>query len=175
MGMLGMLFTLPLGLFPALHALGQGPAQSLALSGLYSRALDFVRRTIQTFSIWFGKPWALLAALGCTWGHMLCTFLTMSILIDSLGYHVGFWVIAGLWSLAYFVTLVPISINGYGVQELSLSFLFSTIAGLSAATSLTVAVLIRVLYMTVSLVGAPFVPGVLASLDRSQSLGPRVD
>jgi uncharacterized membrane protein YbhN (UPF0104 family) len=175
MGMLGMIFTLPLGLVPALHSLGQGPVQSMLWSGLFSRALAFVRRTFQTFSIWFGRPWALLAALACTWGHMLCTFITMYILIEALGSHVGFWMIAGLWSLAYFVTLVPISINGYGVQELSLSFLFSTLAGMSAATSLTVAVLIRALYMTVSLVGAPFVPGVLASLDRSQQFGPPVD
>ncbi len=175
MGMLGMIFTLPFGLVPALHSLGQGAAQSWAWSGLLSRASGFVRRMIESFSIWFGRPWALLAALGCTWGHMLCTFITMYSLIDALGAHVDFWMIAGLWSLAYFVTLVPISINGYGVQELSLSFLFSTVAGMSAATSLTVAVLIRALYMAVSLIGAPFVPGVLASLDRSQQFGPPVD
>lgn len=101
--MLGMIFTLPLGLVPAFQTLGHGAAQSLAWAGLFSRAADFVRRTVQTFSIWFGRPLALLAALGCTWGHMLCTFMTMYILIDSLGNHVDFWLIAGLWSLAYFV------------------------------------------------------------------------
>ena len=53
-----------------------------------------------------------------------------------------FWLITGLWSLAYFVTLIPISINGLGVQELSLTFLFSTVAGLSTPVSLTIAVLI---------------------------------
>jgi hypothetical protein len=171
MGMVGMLFTLPFGLLPALHSLGTGASQSLAWSGLMARGLNFARRTLQTFSIWFGKPGALIAALGCTWGHMFCTFLTMHILIDSLGYHVDFWLIAGLWSLAYFVTLVPISINGYGVQELSLSFLFSTVAGLSAAASLSVAVLIRALYVGVSLVGALFMPATLASLGKSGSAG----
>lgn len=169
MGMAGMLFTLPLGFAPALQTLGQGATQLLVWSGFISRTVDFARRTIQSFSLWFGRPWALVAAMGCTLGHMLCTFMTMYILIEFLGYHVDFWLIAGLWSLAYFVTLVPISINGYGVQELTLSFLFSNVAGLSAATSLTVAVLIRALYMAVSLLGAPFVPGVLASLDGSQA------
>jgi uncharacterized membrane protein YbhN (UPF0104 family) len=174
-GMLGMVLTLPLGLVPALHSLGHGATQSLAWSGLFARASGFVRRTVQTFSIWFGQPLALLAALACTWGHMLSTFLTMYILIEALGSHVGFWMIAGLWSLAYFVTLVPISINGYGVQELSLTFLFSTVAGLSTAASLTVAILIRALYIAVSLVGAFYMPGILASLDRSQNSGPPVD
>jgi uncharacterized membrane protein YbhN (UPF0104 family) len=177
MGMLGMVFTVPLGLVPALHSLGQGAAQSLAWSALLSRALGFVRRTVQTFSIWFSRPLALLAALGCTWGHMLCTFVTMYILIEALGSHVDLWMIAGLWSLAYFVTLVPISINGYGVQELSLTFLFSKVAGLSAAASLTIAVLIRALYIAVSLIGAFYLPGVMASVDRSkgQQSGPAVD
>lgn len=169
MGMLGMLITLPLGLIPAFHTLGSGAAQSLAVGGLIARATGFVRRTMQTFSVWFGRPLALLAALGCTWGHMLCTFLTMYILIESLGYHVELWLIAGLWSVAYFVTLVPISINGYGVQELSLTYLFSTVAGLSTAASLTLAVVIRVLYIAVSLVGAVYLPGILSSLDKREA------
>lgn len=172
MGMLGMIFTLPLGLIPAFHTLGGGAAQSLALSGLVARTSDFVRRTIETCSIWFKRPLALLAALGCTWGHMLCTFVTMYILIEALGYHVELWLIAGLWSLAYFVTLVPISINGYGVQELSLTYLFSTVAGLSTAASLTLAVVIRALYIAVSLVGAFYLPGILSSLDRRQAAKP---
>jgi len=167
-GMLGMVLTLPLGLIPALHSVGQGAAQSFALAALVSRSLGFVRRTLQTFSMWFSKPFALLAALGCTWGHMLCTFLTIYILIEALGNHVSFWLIAGLWSLAYFVTLVPISINGYGVQELSLTFLFSTVAGLTTATSLTIAVLVRALYVAVSLIGAFYMPGILAAVDKGE-------
>jgi len=174
-GMLGMFFTLPLGLVPTVQNLGQGATQALAWPGLVRRGIEFVRRTVQTFSIWFGKPFALLAALGCTWGHMLCTFITMYVLIQALGGHVGLTLIAGLWSVAYFVTLVPISINGYGVQELSLTFLFSTIAGLSAPTSLTVAVLMRTLYVAVSLVGAFYLPGVLAAVDKRQPAGPPID
>jgi hypothetical protein len=174
-GMLGMLFTLPLGLIPTVQNLGQGATQAWASSGLVARGMAFARRTVQTFSIWFGRPFALAAALGCTWGHMLCTFATMYMLIQALGSHVDLGLIAGLWSVAYFVTLVPISINGYGVQELSLTFLFSTIAGLSAPTSLTVAVLMRTLYVMVSLVGAIYLPGVLAAVDKPQPAGPPLD
>lgn len=175
MGMLGMIFTLPLGLVPTLQNLSLERAQALVLPGILRRGLDFGRRTVGTVSIWFSHPVALLGALGCTWGHMLCTFITMYVLIRALGGHVGLPLIAGLWSVAYFVTLVPISINGYGVQELSLTFLFSSIAGLSTATSLTVAVLVRTLYVAVSLVGAFFLPGVLAAIDTPQPAGPPLD
>src|SRR5512140_201028 len=166
MGMLGNAFTLPLGIIPTLHGLGHGVGQSLTLTALWSQAWRFVGKTFQALTGWLNQPVALLAALGCTWGHMLCTVLSMYVLIEGLGGHVGFWLIAGLWSLTYFVTLVPISINGYGVQELSLTYLLSSIGGLSTAASLTVAVLIRALYIAVSLVGAFYLPGILAAMNK---------
>ncbi|MCL4528867.1 MAG: flippase-like domain-containing protein [Chloroflexi bacterium] len=169
-GMLGMVLTLPYGLLLAWTTLGRGAAQSLALPALFTRLNNFIKRTLQTFSLWFKKPLALLASLLCTWGHMLCTFGALYILIQGLGSHVSFWMIAGLWSVAYFVTLIPISINGYGVQELSLTFLFSNIAGLTPAVSLTVAVLMRALYMAASLPGAVFMPSILAALDTDRVL-----
>ena len=167
-GMLGMVLTLPYGLFTAWTTLGHGAAQSLAFPAIFIRLNNFIKRTLQTFSLWFKKPLALLASLLCTWGHMLCTFGALYILIEGLGSHVSFWMIAGLWSVAYFVTLIPISINGYGVQELSLTFLFSNIGGLTPAASLTVAVLMRALYMAASLPGAVFMPSILAALDTDR-------
>lgn len=167
-GMFGMIFTLPYGLFMAWTSLGRGAAQSLAWPVFFTRLADFLKRTLQTFSIWFKKPTALLLSLSFTLGHMLCTFSALYILIQGLGGHVSFWLIAGLWSVAYFVTLVPISINGYGVQELSLTFLFSNIGGLTPAVSLTVAVLMRALYMAASLPGAIYMPGILAALDTDR-------
>jgi glycosyltransferase 2 family protein len=173
-GALGGLFTLPLGLIPALHILGHGASQSFIFSTLFSQVTDFIKRTIQTFSIWLKHPLALLAALGCTWGHMLCNFLMLYVLIEGLGGHVGFWLIAGLWSLAYFVTLIPISINGLGVQELSQTFLFSAVAGLSTPVSLTIAVLFRAFYVIASLIGAFYLPGILSAMAASGENANRV-
>ena len=80
----------------------------------------------------------------------------------------SFWLIVGLWSISYFVTLIPISINGYGVQELSLTFLFSTVGGMSTAAGLTLAVLIRVFYMVASLPGAVYMPAILSAMDAER-------
>ncbi|MFN8404188.1 MAG: lysylphosphatidylglycerol synthase domain-containing protein [Anaerolineales bacterium] len=83
---------------------------------------------------------------------------------SAWGEHNPYTLVAGIWSLAYFVTLIPISINGYGVQELSLTFLFSRVAGLTPAHSLAVAVLIRIIFLLASLPGAAFLPSVLAAM-----------
>ncbi len=134
-GLVGMALVVPFGLIPAWNSLGQSAINSLALMASLERPVHFVRRTLQTFSTWLHQPRALIASLLCTGGNMVFIFLAVYVLIEGLGHHVSFWLIAGLWSLAYFVTLIPISINGYGVQELSLTFLFLHVAGLSAATN----------------------------------------
>ena len=110
LGMLGMACALPFGLPQALSVLGGNGAQSMALPPLFKRMWSFARRTLQSFSTWLQQPWALLAGLGCTWGHMLFTFAALYTIIEGLGAHVDFPLLGGLWSVTYFVTLVPISI-----------------------------------------------------------------
>ena len=68
----------------------------------------------------------------------------------------------GMWSASYFVTLLPISINGMGVQELALTYFFVTLVGVSASSGLTMALLMRILQMLASLPGALFLPGIVA-------------
>jgi uncharacterized membrane protein YbhN (UPF0104 family) len=165
-GMFGMFIASPFGLIPAWHILGPDMFQTVALVGFFQKSWGFIKRTVQTFSIWARKPGSLLLALICTFGHMTSTFLALYVVIEGLSSHVSFWMIAGLYSLAYFVTLIPISINGYGLQELSLTFLFSNVAGLSAAVSLTVAVLIRAFYMISSLPGALYLPSILVTINQ---------
>jgi glycosyltransferase 2 family protein len=169
-GMLGMSMTVPIGLAYSWNMLQIGSA-SFSLIGIMQKPLAFTKRIFSIFSIWLKKPGALLGALAGTWIHMLCLFGSIYIIVDDLGSHISFWMIAGLWSLTYFVTLIPISINGYGLQELSFTFLMSNVAGLSPAVSLTVAVLIRAYFILSSLPGAIFLPSVLSAMaDRKTQM-----
>ena len=168
-GMAGMLVTLPFGLIPVL-SIGNTGLQAISFISLFQKGLDFVKRAFGTFVIWFKKPLALVASLASTLGNMVFIFLTISLLINGMGRHVSYWLIAGLWSLTYFVTLIPVSVNGFGVQELSLTFLFSKFGGLSQSESLTLALLIRVLWIVTSLPGAFFLPSMLAAMNKKESI-----
>ncbi len=171
-GALAMVFALPFGLIPAWHVLFSASAASaLTLPPIVRKAWSFVKRTLRAFSIWLKKPLALFAALISTWGHVLFTCLAIAVLVSGLGGHMSFGLIIGLWSISYFVTLIPISINGYGVQELSLTFLFSRVGGINPAVGLTLAVLIRVLYMAASLPGAIYLPTILSAMDLEREPG----
>jgi uncharacterized membrane protein YbhN (UPF0104 family) len=99
---------------------------------------------------------------------MLFIFTAIYLLVQGLGDHVSFWLIAGLYSLSYLVTLMPISINGYGLQELSVTYLFLHVGGLSAATSLSLAVLIRIIWMLASLPGAVFLPSIWLAINEQK-------
>jgi hypothetical protein len=171
-GMLGMAMVLPMGLAALWSTLAGNTVQAVSLAGLWAKGRDFVGRTFEALKVWLGKPASLLGALGMTWGHMLCTFASSSVLLTGLNDPVPFWTIAGLWSISYFVTLVPVSINGYGVQELSLTYLFAEVAGTSMASALTLAVLVRAITMIASLPGAFYLLSVLTAIDKAKTASP---
>ena len=163
-GMAGMFCAVPFGLIPAWSALNATTLQLSAMPPFVAKVTDFIRRTLHSFSLWRKQPAALISSLLYTWGNMIFIFASLYILIGGLGEHVPYSLVAGIWSLAYFVTLIPISINGYGVQELSLTFLFSHVAGLTPAHSLAAAVLIRIVFLVASVPGAAFLPSVLSAM-----------
>jgi len=165
-GMLGMSMTVPLGLVQSWGLLQT--SLSFSFIAFVQRPFAFIKRTFSVFTIWFKKPTALLWSLGFTWIHMLCLFGSIAIFVNDLGSHVSFWMIAGLWSLTYFITLIPISINGYGLQELSFTFFMSHVAGLTPAVSLSVAVLLRAYSILASLPGAFFLPFILAVMAQQK-------
>jgi hypothetical protein len=80
-----------------------------------------------------------------------------------MGESMPFGQIAGLWSLTYFITLLPISINGLGLQEVTITNLFSAVGGLQPSTSISLAILLRVAWMIGSLPGAFTLSGILGS------------
>lgn len=167
-GMLGMTMTLPFGIVHSWSFL-QSSSASFLTAAWFKRPMAFLKRTFSVFSIWLKKPIILFWSLAFTWVHMLCLFSSIYIFVNDLGSHVSFWMVAGLWSLTYFITLVPISINGYGLQELSFTFFMSNVAGLTPAVSLSVAVLIRVFFMLSSLPGAFFLPSTMAEMAKKKT------
>lgn len=167
-GMIGMALALPFGVSPLMKSLALLPFKALALPPFVHKIIGFARRTLSAFSIWIKKPLALLSSLAFTLGNMAFMFAAFYTLTTGLGDNISYWLIAGLWSLTYFVTLIPISINGYGVQELSLSFLLVQVGGLDHAESLTIAVLIRILFILASTPGALFLPGIMESMAVSK-------
>ena len=175
-GLAGMAMALPFGLSGYLRyfqAPNNGAAAGLFalpwLRPLQEKLAGFTRRLLGALQIWLHKPRALLVSLAFTWVHMLCTFGMVWLLLSGMGEQISFWMVMGLWSATYFVTLLPISVNGMGVQELAMSFFYTAIGGISAPNGLTLALLMRLIQMLASLPGALFLPQILAGKRQSEA------
>lgn len=173
-GMAGMALMLPLGLIP-LFSLDGGLVQSFTLAGLSQKVIGFGKRTFEAFSIWLKKPLGLSGALLSTLANQLFIYLMIYLLLQGIDHHVSYWLVAGMYTLTYFVTLIPISINGLGVQELSMTFLLVHLGGLSSSESATIALLTRVLFILTSLPGAFFLPSVLAAMNEKKVEAPEAN
>lgn len=171
-GMFGMALALPLGI-PLLgewlsvqNSLGNSVSSGLAISATLSkwwqRGVNVLKRIWHSLAIWRRQPQSMLFALFFTGIHQLSLYLIIQLFLRDLGEPLPFWQIPGIWSFIYFVTLLPISINGYGVQELALTFFFSQVGGVSESSALAVAVLVRTTQMLASLPGAAFLPAIMA-------------
>jgi uncharacterized membrane protein YbhN (UPF0104 family) len=172
-GMAGMVFALPFGI-PPLWQLINNPVSQISMflsadgfPALWKKAWNLIKRTFQVFVFWLNRPIVLLGALAFSWANMLFMFFSTLVLVRALGEQTSFWLVAGIWSISYFITLVPISIAGYGVQELSLSYLFSNIGGTTLVNSLLLALLIRLVLLLASLPGVAFLPTALADMDEN--------
>jgi uncharacterized membrane protein YbhN (UPF0104 family) len=175
-GLLGMALAVPLGAGPLWNWLitAQGWKSVFSAgaiwsgSGLWRRIRQGIEKVMRAFGMWKSSPEALLLSLGMTGIHMLCLYLSIALLLRGMTDPMPVWLIAGLWSFVYLITLVPISINGYGVQEVALTLMFTNIGGISMKSGLTIAVLIRTMQMLASLPGAAFVPSILAGIRQRE-------
>ncbi len=175
-GMAGMFLALPFAIPSFVAYLQQNKTSNslplLSAVPFVSNAWNKIKQAFQSvfsnFNYWAKNPLILLRALGFTLIHMLATFLIVKILIEGMGERMPFGQIAGLWSLTYFITLLPISINGLGLQEVTITNLFSALGGLQPSTSISLAILLRVAWMIGSLPGAFTLSGILGN-EKKQS------
>ena len=164
-GLMGMALMLPFSL-PGLsvylrsHNLST-PAAALAVP-MFSRLKSGVQKVLLNLRFWSKNPLILLKALGFTLIHQAAIYLIIRILIEGMGENLSFWQIAGIWSLTYFITLLPISINGLGLQEVTITNLYTLLGGLSTATSIGLALILRLVWLIGSLPGAFFIGEILA-------------
>jgi hypothetical protein len=122
----------------------------------------------QALTLWLKQPKSLLVSLAYSWVHMLCLFFFLQLLLGGIGQDMPVWLIGSLYSLVYFVTLIPISVNGYGLQEISMTLIFSNFGKASLSDSLTIALLFRTLMLLASLPGAIFLPDILSSTKEAE-------
>ena len=172
-GLVGMSLMVPGGVFLLSH-----PFQSIAftmtssfafsvsgfmpwMNKLWIKLLAFIRKLIQDLLFWLKRPKNLLLSLFFTLIHEALLFGMLWFFLRSVGEDVPLWVIASIYSLSYLTTLIPLSIGGLGIQEMSITYLYSHFGGVSVQAALALAVLTRMAFVINSLPGAFFLSSIL--------------
>ena len=110
---------------------------------------------ISAYKNWAQKPWVVFQAFVVSWFSIFVIFIGLWLLNLGLDIQVKLVQVMGISALSYFITMLPISINGYGLREVSITF-FYTLIGVSADQAAIFAVLSRFLILFVTLPGAFF-------------------
>jgi glycosyltransferase 2 family protein len=164
-GMFAMLWFLPLSV-PLLGGLEQ--SGSLVGAGLLgeNRWITWGRKTfkqlISALKIWWKQPGSLFRALLASWLGSLSSMIGLLLLARGIGIDVNLWIVAGISAITYFITLIPISINGLGIRELTMFALYTQV-GASPEQATSLALLFRILSTIVSLPGSLVVGEALPS------------
>ncbi len=112
--------------------------------------LSEVREAVHT---WVGHPWSFALAFFVAWPSNLIPMLTTYLVARQLGIEVTYWQVIGVQTLTYFISLLPISISGYGVREVAYTALYVSL-GASIEQASTLALMTRFFMMVATLPGA---------------------
>jgi len=135
----------------------QKPAEKTAMVPALSQAWNWARQVItkllSAFTRWVRRPTVLALGLLCSYGSNLVIFAMIWLLATHLGISVRLYQVIGISVSTYLITLLPISVNGYGVREIATTTLYMSL-GATLEQATTLALLSRVFMLIQSLPGA---------------------
>lgn len=112
---------------------------------------------------WAGRPMAFVWAFLAAWPSNLTPMFSTWLVARGLGMDVSFWQVMAVQTVAYFLSVLPISVNGYGVREVTYATLFVAL-GASLEQASALAVITRFLIVLVTIPGAIWVSNIAASI-----------
>lgn len=98
-------------------------------------------------------PAVAVTSMGLSWIFFLAAILAVWFLAMDVGVQASYLEMIAAVTIAYFVSLIPISLNGLGIQEASLVLLLGNL-GAGPSQALALAAIVRILHISSSLIGA---------------------
>ena len=116
------------------------------------KATEKIARVWNSAREWFTSPTCVLYSLGLSILSVGFNFAAFWLVLNGLGIDASFWQAMAIANLAYFISLVPVAINGWGLQEGSITIMLTQL-GAGAEQAVAAAFLIRMVTLSVSLLG----------------------
>ena len=122
---------------------------------------EWVKRAKDAINVWRNRPGVLFLGFALSWGGKLMIFSALWLLARGLGMEIAFYQIIGVGAITYALSILPISLNGFGLREVSMTTLYIQLgATLEQASTLVVAT--RFILMLETLPGAIWLSDTIA-------------
>jgi len=159
-------FGSPFALIESLSGAPLQPAAFALSGGSFTKLRVKIRQwrlhTWDTLKLWIARPMVLVIAFIVAWLSIFVVFIAVWIIARGLKMEVTVLQVMGVMALTYLLTLLPISVNGYGLREIALTTLYLHL-GATSEQAITLAVVTRFITMIETLPGAFWLTSVLAT------------
>jgi uncharacterized protein (TIRG00374 family) len=147
-GIRGLIFSEPSFVLLGMVSLTKGWTERwiIKLKNWFTRVWDIVK-------VWLHRPGVLVGAFVLSWLSSFVIFFGIWILARGLGMDIALYEVMGIMVLTYFISMLPISINGYGLREVAVTALYMQV-GASLEQASTLAVITRFMLLLETLPGA---------------------
>lgn len=116
----------------------------------------------EALRLWASQPLLLGAAFVVSWISIFVVMLGVWLLARALGIPVALYQVMGISCLTYLVILLPISINGYGLREVTVTFLYVQV-GATLEQAAALALITRLISVLETLPGAFWLPRIFST------------
>lgn len=166
MAAMACLIPVPLLIFGS--SLRQVLGLSVALPPVLQKFFDkYFHKLAAAYQAWASKPWAFVYAFLAAWPSNLVPMAATWLIATQLGMTVSFWQVVGVQTVTYFLSVLPISVNGYGLREVAYTTLYTAL-GASVEQASTLALTTRFLTVLSTIPGAIWLSSVVSSSARPE-------
>jgi glycosyltransferase 2 family protein len=118
---------------------------------------------------WASRPWSFVYAFLAAWPSNLLPMAATYLIARQLDMDVSFWQVVAVQTVAYFVTVLPVSVNGFGLRETIYASLYTAL-GTTLEQASTLALVTRFLTLLVTVPGAFWLSGAVtdAALNKNE-------
>ena len=134
-------------------------------AGLQKLFEKYFPKVVSAFRLWASKPQAFLYAFLAAWPSYLFPMTATYLLAHQLGMNVSFWQVIGVQTVTYFLSVLPISVNGYGLREVAYTTLYSAL-GASLEQASTLALVTRFLTVLGTVPGALWLSSTVTTMAK---------
>jgi uncharacterized membrane protein YbhN (UPF0104 family) len=128
-------------------------AMAFFSGGIQKLFEKYFPKIVSAVRLWSSKPAAFLTAFLVAWPSNLFPMAATYLLAKQLGMNVTYWQVIGIQTVSYFLAVLPISVNGYGLREVVYTTLFTAL-GSTLEQASALALVTRFLTVLSTLPGA---------------------